>query len=172
MKPDLSNLTAENTKQLLRRLVELFTRNHEFIEIEECAIFGGQGVRFVMRVHKAEHSKVVGKAGRHIKALQIIVDACAPATGKKLLLSLDEPRFGDKQASGADTDWNARAVEEVLAATMEAVRGGQIQAMDTETCTHYDCQALGLAVPVQEAIKAIFSAIGTSHGRTIEFAFL
>jgi len=78
---------------LLRRIVQSYTHEHEQLSIQPTA--QPDGVRFVMQVHADDYPKVCGKKGSALQALAFVLREFGVADGVKYQLTLWEPKEDD-----------------------------------------------------------------------------
>ena len=75
-------------KDLIEYIVRAMVDNPEQVEISE--IEGQQSTVFELRVAKSDMGKVIGKKGRNINAVRIILQCASATSGKRIVLELVE----------------------------------------------------------------------------------
>ena len=67
-------------KELIEYIVQAMVDNPEQVKIDE--ITGGHTTVYELRVDKKDLGKVIGKRGRHVKAIRTILTAASATTQK------------------------------------------------------------------------------------------
>ncbi|MBI4055437.1 MAG: KH domain-containing protein [Elusimicrobia bacterium] len=74
-------------QEFLRFLVEPLVSQPAQIEVQEMEVDGG--LKFELKVAEEDKGKVIGKQGRVIKAIRVLLNtASARSSGRKIFLSL------------------------------------------------------------------------------------
>lgn len=168
--------TPTDFEDLLKRIVASFTNHAQHISIETVPV-GQEGLRFVLRVHRAEFGKVVGKQGKRINAIKLLFAAMGAHNEMPLRITLDDPKVGERatEPTTADNNWSTAEAQSLLDDILRNLCSQyEVAPIDTAGATTFEIVLLDKALPVEitEAMQAVFNAIGRSHNRVVELDFV
>lgn len=170
-----TNTNLQPVVLALRRIAEGLTHAHrECIEIDSVATARG-GVCLVLRVHAAEHPKIIGKQGRHITCITTIFRAIGEQYGIPLRAHLDEPRIGSRAdfKRVEPGGWDADEFDKTLALTLEQINpDASIDAIPFTGSTNYQITGAEFSAEIRDAVEAVFTAIARARGHVATFDFL
>lgn len=160
-----------NYPELIRQLICPFIAHCDFILIDEKE--WSRCLYYTLKVHRADHSKVVGQGGKMIRSLNLLITYAARRNKQQLVFELLEPvsgQFEDEPPFEKKADWNREddiklnsqlrpMVEGVLGKTGVILNSNHKVTMVTFTDE--------LSPEVLASFGTVFRAVGKSIGRNI-----
>lgn len=173
-------LTAQLT-ECLRSIVRAFTAHAEDIEIEANEL--ESSITLHLRVHVADHPKVLGKNARHLRALQTLFGCMGE--GRIVRITLLNPLKGEPEGHVPfleNYEWDSTPTERLLAGLLHMLpwHAERIATKSHKLSTTFIVTrgapkhrfAPNVASPVLEAMATLLEAIGKKEGRLIYIDFV
>lgn len=179
--PTMTTTPAEFAKALLRDLVGAFTKRPDQLRVNAADMTGAVVISLETGDHN-DYRKIVGTAGKNIKALQIIMAMHGAKVSRRINLTLIEFSGADAPRETyqwiRDPDWDARPTVALIRRVMDAclpvswqlnvVRTGPLTTM--EVIPQAWCEVCGRPeFPL--ALHGIFHAIGKTGGADVHVQF-
>jgi predicted RNA-binding protein YlqC (UPF0109 family) len=169
------NESVKKTVLLLERILNEFTFHPEDRDVFEEPL--GALTKIIIRPHKADMGRILGRKSIHLNALRAIVNGISLAQRRPMKIVLEEPVTGEKEKYDrfkAREVWRRDEVGKLLKDTVEMmVRGkvslkltekGEVSAFDVLV---EDKESLTRVEAMQEPLQVIWNAIGKANGREL-----
>lgn len=176
MKNETENEQTERVTAFLRGVVEAFTDHHEDLTIEARAL--GRVMIVVLQAHAAETPRIIGSQGKHVSALQTLLDRVGRRMEKRIRLEIKEAQRGEKRPLRpyeANDEWNPEPMRKLLARIVRETIGHpnpKVQYDRVENCCNFRVEQragedLELDPELANAIDRLLCAVGRHQGQQV-----
>lgn len=160
-----------NYQELIRQMICPFLNHCDRILINDKE--WSRCLYYTLRVHRADHSKVVGSQGKMIRSLNLLITYAARRNKQQLVFELLEPVTGhleDEPPFIKKSDWSRGddiKLTEQLRPVVEGVLGKTSVILNSNKKVTVVTFMDELSPEVLAAFGTIFRAVGKSIGRNI-----
>lgn len=128
------NKTVERyTAGILGEIVRGFTDHHHDLEINVASL--GHILMISLRAHASETPRIIGSQGRHVSALQTIMDRVGGVIGRRVRLEVKEAIRGEKQRLRpyeVDPNWSPDRLQRILEKLTIATTGDRTPVVEVQ----------------------------------------
>lgn len=172
----------EIAENIVRRIVKGIALHQGDVEVG----LAGEGTMPIVnvRVNRGDMSRLIGKAGAHSRALEVVVAAISAKYGVPVRVFIQEPTTGMKDRYGGfapNLNWNSAPLMMLLSDVCDACfsRPTTLDVQDMDVTSTFTVRVdMKEQQPIVQAVSValgiLFNAIGRASGRivaiTVEYA--
>ena len=173
----MKNLSTENLVEVARSLIELYTINHEHLEVKPITM--NSGVVLTIKTDSSDAPKVIGSKGANIRALETLFHTLGETYG--IILDIDlldaKPVYGARDRPRGARLEKAKVCEAIVPLAEWVTRNTctveckSVESKHIYIIKEHGDKTKGFPLEFQGAVRQLLSMVGNKYRMVIRVDF-